>query len=392
MRLEELMSNWPSITLGAEADLKDIEKLYSRVLMKMGPISLKYQINSSFQKFLNYQGEKSFIFLMRNSNGALKGMAIFTIRYIWSEGRKLRSLYMSDLRVERGIEREPRLAWRALLTAILHQKNEIDEFKDIDLLYGIILAKNNKAIRALVTGFPEISWDKIFDYQALSIIGRKPLHWVNFGKTYGSYSFEKIQRENISELKDFYSKQFQTKTWGEYFNFDDPQNEWERRSKSWDDFDMTEFVVIKNCHGKIIAATLPWSPGKAKKMILDRCQKSLLFFLTLFPLIGKKKYGLKQAIDMLYFTFLEFDKSLDDRELQVVLGMLLDGLYKNNIIQNYHCVTICSPVKDLSLLKEKYILENTPALTFNIYAKSQKEDAPSFSTEIGGALVELALA
>lgn len=317
MKINDILSQYPMISLAMASDDQKLCQFFEKSPMSSSGLNLRYLRFPDFFTFLNYQGDKAFIFCAHNSDGELIGVASVTVREGYFHGKKIKIGYLSDLRVDRS-KSNPEFSaqWKKCMGELIENFSNIDEMKT-DFLITAILADNQKAKKALVNRPEnEFHYECISHYKMINIfkkfkIGNKVKSYF-LKPQYYVHWLDSSQKDQVDLVFDFLEQANKNKEFGFTVNFI------KNAIKTWKGADYNKFLVVKKKE-KIVATALVWNPSEVKKIIIDALPFSLRIlntFMKLFtntPRIGdelKVEYlnflhiqkGYENAIDeMIYF-------------------------------------------------------------------------------------------
>ena len=373
MNFEEFFSRYQHLRLAKPEDNDAIITFLKSISMRMTNMTLRYEFSGSIWKFLDFQGERTHVVVMENDDKTIHGYGVLSIRKYYIFGKIHNAVYLSDLRVAKTLNPDAKKEWKQCMGDGLFNYKKIDEINDSPYFYSAVLSKNVKALSVFnKDSFPAV-FHPIMKYRAVSILGRKlQTYLLGFGHKTPQFTVMKAKQSDEHKLRKFLSVQNKRKIWGDYFappessDFD----EWKRRVQSWDNFNITDFILGKDSKDKIIFCTYPWSPQVTRRLVVDRAPLFYLALSKLFKLVGKIPILTGKPLKVLYLTHFEMAHELAETQKPEVLKGFFNYLYKTGIPKQYHSMTFCDYYDPaISSVLKKFICFNTPAQLYQIYAK-----------------------
>ena len=378
MKINDILSKYSHIRLAKLEDGEAITNFLESIPMKFGSISVRYYFEDSIWKFLNCQGDKSYVFLVTGIHSDdIYGYGVISIRDYFIFGKKHKAGYLSDLRISPKACHTAKLQWKEYLNDIFVNINEIDEFKGVSYFYAAVFENNIKALRLFKNKKFPLIFHPLLKYQAVSILGRKPVKFFKPNRTYLNFTIEKATKKDEQNLKAFLHSQNINKFWGEYFKTpgSNDLDEWCRREKSWDSFNIEDFFIGKNKVGKIVFSTLPWAPKETRKLIIEEIDKFYLFIGKIFKFIGKKELKKNSPLNNYYLTHLEISYGLKYAEKKEIFSEFLNHLYKTNFQRQYHSIIFCDYYDEaINDILNDYIVIKTQAQLYQILSKKNQKN------------------
>ncbi|MBT3980849.1 MAG: hypothetical protein HOE90_05805 [Bacteriovoracaceae bacterium] len=370
MKLADLLSKYPNIELMDNKRGPELATFLSSAKIKVGEMELKYQFDMDPSIFGRAQGVGSIRFIMTNNDRSIQGYAVFTFKTCMIKGALKQAIYISDLRAGRKLSLSARRQWKSSFEDIMKNHREIDELKRAAYIFGAIFDKNRSA-RNFMEKYKRIQFDPLYQYHAISLIGR------NFLKKFppikaSTFRYQRLTGNGETKLIEFYHLQNSKKYWGEFYNGLGTNDEWERRKKTWPGYQIKDFICIFNSAGKIVGGVLPWSPSSMRKIVIDKVTDKQRLFNFGLKCVGKNSFNEGQEMKILYLTHLEIDRTLSIKEQREVFSLILSKVYRLKIPRLYHIVSFCLSQSDplLRVLKGD-IVEYIPS---TIYQLNWKEN------------------
>lgn len=355
MKLCTLLEDFHEFSLATPKDNREILEFYHEHQMQTKGLGIFYHRGEDFFKFLKVQGEENFVFLYRNEQNQVKGVATITTRKQIVNGVPCNVLYLGDLRAKAN--REVSKRWKLLYSKLMKHLNQIEEFKST-LNFTVIMYSNLKAINSLVKGQNEFEYIEISPFKMVNVFCKIPLY-----PTQSELFVQPIQ--DIDEVKEFINREGVKYQLG--VNYEIFKNRFNVYSK------LENKNVLKVCRGEeIIASGILWEPSEMKKIIL----KNLPWYLKLFNLILELiTYAptMDQELKILYLNDLIIKES-EDKDL--IIKAILDYLHENDFFKRYHSIAYASFDKAPIELKG-YLKDKTPLLFYTVRAPG-REDVLTF--------------
>lgn len=374
MKIEDIISKYNHIRLAKSNDGQAIVDFLKSIPMKFGNISVRYDFEDSIWKFLNYQGEKAYVFLVVENN-KICGYGVISVRDYYILGERHRAGYLSDLRVSPQASREAKHQWKESVNDLFSNVGEIEEFKDVSYFYAAVFDKNIKALKLFNNEKFPLIFNPLLKYQAISILGRKPIQFLKPQKASNNFIIARGTKEDELALKEFLYQQNIKKLWGEYYEAEaNDKDEWARRKSCWNNFNVEDFFIGKNKDGKIVFTTLPWAPQKTRKLVVEEIDRFYIVLGKLFKLVGKKALTKHSPLSNYYLTHFEISHDLSYEQKKEIFTNFLNQLYKTNFWRQYHSVIFCDYYDEaVNQVLNDYIVIKTKASLYQILPKKNQE-------------------
>ncbi|OFZ26806.1 MAG: hypothetical protein A2381_06605 [Bdellovibrionales bacterium RIFOXYB1_FULL_37_110] len=371
MKLTELLSNYHHLRLAGASDHEAIADFLKATPMSFGDISVHYEFKQSIWKFLKYQGGSCYVFLLIDQH-RICGYGVFSTRDYYILGTKYQAGYLSDLRIARHAVQSAKSQWKEFMNQMFSNINQIEEFQELTYFYAAVFEKNVRALKLFQNEKFPVIFHPLINYQAISILGRKPILFLKPNKSSSHFTLSKAQNSDQVALQHFLHLQNKKKFWGEYFNEAD-SDEWKRRTHSWDEYNINDFFIAKDNLGKIVFCTLPWSAHNSRKLVVD--QISLLYRILgkIFKIIGKKELKLHSPLNNYYLTHFEMSHDLSLDQKREIFTIFLNELYKTKFQRHYHSIIFCDYYDQAidEVLKD-YMCIKTAAIIYQILPKNDQ--------------------
>ncbi|OFZ21363.1 MAG: hypothetical protein A2202_05310 [Bdellovibrionales bacterium RIFOXYA1_FULL_36_14] len=371
MKLTELLSNYSHLRLAKPSDNEAIIDFLKSTPMSFGSISVHYEFKKSIWTFLKYQGATCYVFLLINEN-KICGYGVFSTRDYYILGAKYQAGYLSDLRISRNAIQSAKSQWKEFMNHMFSNINQIEEFKEVTYFYAAVFEKNVRALKLFHNEKFPIIFHPLLKYQAISILGRKPILFFKPHKLSSQFILTKATNSDQPALWNFLQTQNKKKFWGEYFNPTD-SDEWKRRENSWENYNINDFFVAKDHLGKIVFCTLPWSAHNSRKLVIEKISLPYLILGKIFKIIGKKELKLNSPLNNYYLTHFEMSHDLTSDQKREIFTIFLNQLYKTKFQRHYHSIIFCDYYdKALGEVLKDYMCIKTAAIIYQILPKNDQ--------------------
>jgi hypothetical protein len=129
MQLRTLLEDFPEFSIATHADNEDILEFYHDHQMQTDSLQIFYDRGTNFFDLLEVQGERQIVFIYRNKENKVKGVATISLRKQVVDGNEVEVLYLGDLRskADRGTSKR----WKLLYSLLMKHINQIEEFKSL---------------------------------------------------------------------------------------------------------------------------------------------------------------------------------------------------------------------------------------------------------------------
>ncbi|MBK9323771.1 MAG: hypothetical protein IPM97_12650 [Bdellovibrionaceae bacterium] len=240
-------------------DNEDLLAFMEKSSMRVGGIELLYDRAPNFSRLLRCQGSQYLTFVARNKQKKILGFFSISTTQKWVYGRKVVCGYIGDFRTDNS--RQSALLWRRSYARILGAVQNEKSLGAPSYFLTAILKNNLEAVRSLATSKRDFGFQYNFlqDVEMVNVYGFLPL------VKKPQLNVEQAKPEDLLALKKFLNQNEKNKMFGSIFD-DSEADAWAYREKTWNDFSVDQFLLIRNKEREIVACTLPWDPGGAKRM------------------------------------------------------------------------------------------------------------------------------
>jgi hypothetical protein len=361
----ELTAAFSHVRRASQADNPGILALLDETAMAAGNLALRYDRAPDFFRFLKCQGDTQVAVVSESDSGKIEMVSALSLRDGLHEGRPVRIGYLGDLRVAPRASRAARVEWRKYYEAFLRTVGRNRDLGGCDFLYTAILKENKAAIQALVRRDRGVRYEPIYEYSAVSMLANRPLAYAarlrRPARTRG-YRLESLDPANLDELARFLA----TASAGLDLGYRYPQ-ELHFRLRAWPGFSLDRFLVARDPAGRIVAALAPWSPGEARRLIVDRLPPSLRVLFRLLGILGLHTVRESEELNICYLTHQAFDPELDSDQRGRLFRAMVDELFARGVFMPYHAVTFVDrPEAPLRPYLKGYVTHETEGLIYQV--------------------------
>ncbi|QDK38633.1 hypothetical protein [Bdellovibrio sp. NC01] len=274
--------------------------------MRLSGIELLYDRSPSFPRLLECQAAK-YMTVMGWQKERVSGFFSMSVQQKWVHGQKASCAYIGDFRTD-GTRAAAKL-WRKAYAEILNLIKADESFDRPQYFLTAILKKNIEALRSLTSSKKDFGfyYEFLKEVDMVNVYGRLP--WYRSSKL----AAVAAQPEDLPVLKKFLQMNETRKLFGAIFD-DSADDCWNYRSSAWQGFALEKFLLIKNQAGQIVACTLPWSPGFAKRMTVVKAPVVLRALFKTLRFCGLNMPGVGDNLETIYLTHLNIHESVDASE------------------------------------------------------------------------------
>lgn len=313
------------------SDNQDVLSLLGAAPMHIGGIDLLYDRKPDFSKLLECQSPLYKTFLGRRGE-KINGFFSMSFQKKWIQGQKVSCAYIGDFRTDNS--RSVARLWRQSYGEILKLVQQDNECGKPQYFLTGILKKNVEALRNLTSSKRDLGfyYEPLVELEMVNVYGRMP--WCRRSRLIA----ERATRQDLETLKSFLNAAEQRKNFGTIF--DNSEDDcWPLREKSWEGFSIENFLVIRNTQRQIVACTLPWNPGFAKRMVVVKAPFLLRKAFQVLRLFGLNMPDVGDSLNTIYLTHLNFNNALDQG--QVVKAFVEEVFNSNKTVHMVSFVDEC---------------------------------------------------
>lgn len=367
MNIKDILAPYKFFELAGPSDNQGLLDFFKTMTMDTSAYSIRYDRGDDFFSFTNEQSKRSYVFIIRDEKGIIKGTAAIALIPHFLDGKKEICAYLGDLRISPSLNPKIRVLWKKCYSDIITNFVNLDEFKDIRYLYSAILDDNQNAMRSLLKNNDQIYYHELSHYETINIYSN---HFFNRNRL-KSKTFE-ITNGSPDEIHSFLGQDSSRSGMKQYISpSDNDKDELHQRFQRWENFSFDSFITVKNkTNNDIVFTCAPHMP-RTKKLIAERMSLPHKLLGLLLPLLGIPALREKKEIKVLYLTHLVFSPTLSSIEKTEVLSLVLGTLLKNKH-RNYHLISFFYfPQWNLPSLP--FYNETTKAKLYQVMSKSQYE-------------------
>ncbi len=286
-----------------DKDNQDVLKFMDLIPMRMGGIELLYDRRPSFQRLLQCQSS-NYMTILASHKQKTAGLFSLSSQKKWINGEKISCGYIGDFRTD-GSKDVAKL-WRKNYGELLKAISSNDDLGKPQYFLTAILKKNVEAVRSLASPKKNFGfhYELLEEVDMVNVYGMLP--WYQSSKL----SVVNAAAGDFGNLKKFLNICEKRKLFGSIFDESDDDC-WRSRSLTWDNFSLGNFLLIKNSSGQILACTLPWNPGFAKRMIVKKAPFVVRKTFALLRRLGMKMPDVGETLETIYLTHLNIHESID---------------------------------------------------------------------------------
>lgn len=352
-------------------DNQNLLEFFDQFSMSGTQLRLRYLRSPDFFSFLQDQSKEFFVFIYENPKGDILGVGTLSLRDAYLHGKQIPLGYLGDLRIK--TDRKLAVVWRQFYASLLQKASQIQELRGCQHFITAVLDDNPIARNALIEkSSAKFKYIPLFHYEMVNLLSKFP--WPS--DSYSKFICRRATEEDRDVLWKFLSEQ-NKKT---LFGFTD--DEWNRRLKTWPDFDVTRFWICKKrrhlnsanferAHSKqenpILGCFATWSPTPHKRILVEKLSlPTQLFFSTLRGL-GAPKVKLGQVLPVTYLTHLYTLDSLSSEDRSSVFSALLHEYVQSDPHAKDSLISFCN-FKNQPLLERffPWITQKVPITLYQV--------------------------
>lgn len=327
--LKELLGHFPLIHIATNDDNALILDFYQKIAMKEGNDDIIYERTPNYFSFLKERSDNFLVFIIKEM-GTIYGICSISFRDTYLEESKIVIGYIGDLRVHTS--KKNTLYWRRFADLFFKFSYNFEETYYCDHYQTALIDSNNFSTRNfLAKGLGEINFKKIASYHMVNYLS--PIIPLFFSK-------EKYTVENASNTDSEIVNNF-VKYNANYYDFKYSDDEFLRRIKNWNNFKISDILIVRDKNKNIIAITSLWDPSKTKRIRYHNNSKSLQFlykYISLFTNLNLPQT--KSILNILYLNQFYFHK--DFIPPKDFLKNIMRLVYKQREnIKKYNFISYC---------------------------------------------------
>lgn len=372
MDLNTFLKRNPDISIfNPSDDNESVLELMAQSPMKVGGIELLYDRSPSFEALLKCQAPQYVTFLGKDRDNSLMGFFSMSFAKKWIFGEQVQCGYIGDFRTNRS--RRAAVVWRKVYSEILQLVQKESHFSNPKYFLTAILKNNVEALRNLTSLKKDLGfyYHKLTDVDMVNVYGQFP--WASKSK----FKVSNATSADVDLVKTFLNDSESKKAFGAVF--DESDNDcWAFREKTWPAFKIEKFLLIKDENEKILACSLPWDPGFAKRMTVRKAPVFLRFLFSLVKIFGLKMPKVGESLKTIYLTHLNFADSVQKNKAEIVISFLNHLMFANRY---YHMISFADDSGISSMIKG-FVIQKVPVSLFLVTTDSNFK----FHNDTGSAM------
>lgn len=369
MDLKQYLDGHSDIALyDSTHDNEQVLNFMARAPMRVGGVELLYDRSPQFERLLTCQAPLHATFLGKTLENKIMGFFSVSVTDKWIHGLKTSCAYIGDFRTDNS--RKSAVTWRRAYAELLKVLSVDESLGKPVYFLTAILKKNAAALKNLTAAKKELGfrYDFLQEFDMVNVYGVLP--WAGSGR----YRVQHAEARDLDALKIFLNTHEKKKLFGSVFD-ETLQDCWNHRSKTWPQFKLENFLLIKDVQGRIQACTLPWDPGFAKRMSVLRAPRHLRLLFKFLSILGFNTPSVGESLRTLYLSHLSISDKLNSAE--AVFSFLRVGFKEN---PNIHLIAFAD-TKETSQSLKSCITQRVPV---TLYSVRLKDTAPLEPTkEVG---------
>lgn len=327
MTLLSLLKEFPNISLATVSDNKEILEYYHRSQLTTSSHDIIYKRGEDFFSFMKEKSSKYLVFLLRDDTLAIQGMASISYRDGYINSKLVKVGYLGDLRV--SLNRKLIRQWRNFYSKLILESCNMKEtfhcgHYQTALVHDNSLSRNN-LVNSKIKG---IKYQLLEDYHMINIVGSYGFKRAN------KFVIDKLSKDNFSELLDFLERDQVEREFGINYKFELPY-----RLKNWENFQESDWIIIRNSvGGEVLAATSAWGPKSSKQLLLSDVPlifKIIKLASKFIPFL--KVYDLPESgtpIKIKYINQISFKKNISRNQKGLLFKDIANYYYNLNVNLN----------------------------------------------------------
>lgn len=369
MKLQEFIQQFPNARFATPDDNEAILDLYHRLGMQGGAFNIQFKKAPNYFTFLKYEAPKHFVLFIENDDGVPEGMAALALRPSYLDGRIQWVGHWSDLRFVRGRDRQSRFDWKEFMAAVCDRGHEVDEWHECRLWLGSFVMANERARAAFTAQDTPFDISHVASYQMVNLLAHRPFGRRKLRRNRGALDVQ-VSRATAADrapLGEFLDLQNQARAFG--YVFSGEHDELTRRLEQWDGFSLEDFFIARDQAGDIIGCFAPWDLSAGRRIVVDDFPAAVRVAATTARALGRNVPSPGDDLRILYMTTHELAHRLNDEERAAVNASLLDALYSDYDLSDYHMIALTDYDREsqLHVVDPAYYTQKTPTLLYQMY-------------------------
>jgi hypothetical protein len=331
--LSSAFTKFPIFRVFRPTDESKIHAMLAETPMKVGGMELVYDRQPAFQRLLDYQAPRH-VTTVADVEGDIRGFGSYSWGRRLVDGRPTTAMYIGDFRVK--TDRRVAVGWRSCYPNLLRIFGTDSEFGPSEWIYTGILRDNRTARKSLV----ENRNANGFFYHPFAELAMVNTFFRPLRSRRNLTKGRLVSGSDVGErrLREFLVAANAPLFLGYDFS-EAPGNEWDRRKATWPGFHPDRFWVWLDADDKIASCALPWSPGEAKRMRVNRLGKVATLVFRAMAALGLRAPKLGAPFSTLYLTHHVFRPDLPIHARATATSAFVDAAFRLPEISKYHMVS-----------------------------------------------------
>lgn len=266
MHLENLLKNFPNISLATDENNEEILEFFNQFSLKDKSEQVHYHRDPDFFALLKARGSDNLTFLLREDDGSLKGIAAVSLRKGYIKGKEEWVGYLGDLRV--SLNRKLIRQWRKCFKEFLIQSPKLFETHGCKFYQTALMDTNSQSKANLASNkMPGVHYNLLNSYKMVNVVGKLGTSTKTTSKIVPYSDLSKGLKE---ELVSFIEERERTLPFGHKF-----QNQLNHRYQKWIGFSERNILALLSIKNEIEGATFFYDPRELKTMSLSHIPSPL---------------------------------------------------------------------------------------------------------------------
>jgi hypothetical protein len=363
-----------TVRLARRDDSAALAELFARVVLD-SDLSFAVERDPDFFALYDMElPESQQVVFTAELTGKLEGVASFLGRDAYLRGQRVRTAYMSDLRVS------PKITGKVFGKMMGERYQEARRLLGVDLMYTAVFDSNRAAQKALVersTRYPDKPWYnplRKFDIRSLHFLAPRNLRRAR-------HRVRRATERDVDAISALLAADHRQRPFG--YVFDDRLLE--RRLRSWPGFGIERFYLAVDARDNVLGCLAPWDAVDVKRYRVVGYKGDMRWVKRGYNLAARVlgAQPLPEPGGLLRYLYLTHVcvPSADPG----VMAALLDAVYAEHWGRGY-CF-ICSTVErgdPLSAAYRGYLTTNLPATLYAVTPHDQPLDTSTLGSGRAG--------
>lgn len=367
MDVTSFLAQFPDARWATPDDNATILELYRRLSMQGGVFNITFVKDPDYFRFLRYEGPEHHVLLVENSDGVAEGMATLVMRPSYVGDQVEWVGHWSDLRFIRGRDRRSTFDWKVFMAAICDHGHEVEGWHGCKHWLGSFVMANERARAAFTAQETPFDLTPVANYQMVNLLAHRPFgrgKLRQLKQAVPDLHVRVARTEDIGRLRAFLNTQNRERALG--YVFDGEHDELTRRLQSWDDFSIESFYLASDANGKLVGCLAPWDLSPGRRIVVDDFPTTMKVAAGLARGLGKSVPQPGEELRILYLTTQEIDHTLAPAGRRAVFAALLEALYADPRVADYHMVAMTDYDREsmLDVIEPAFFTQKTPTLLY----------------------------